>query len=146
MCHPGVAYPEEPVEPKTEPLLSASGFCFPLEIVHHTFWIVMHPFHIRTWEYLEVSTGFLVGNWCLILAGIYFYEMKLSSISMLWFMIFFYWSQPFELFKVRKKKKALGHNTKIKNTMCTLEGLIVIIDPWAIMVVTQYPSEWQKMK
>jgi len=50
----------------------------------------MHPFHIRTWEYLEVSTGFLVGNWCLILAGIYFYEMKLSSISMLWFMIFFY--------------------------------------------------------
>lgn len=34
---PGVAFPEIPAEPKTEPLLSANGFCLPLWIdLHNT--------------------------------------------------------------------------------------------------------------
>lgn len=32
---PGVAYPEKPAEPKTEPLLSANGFCLPLGVDLH---------------------------------------------------------------------------------------------------------------
>lgn len=41
--------------------------------------IAMYLSHIRTWEYLEESIGFLVGNRRLIMAGIHFFEMKLRK-------------------------------------------------------------------